>query len=308
MGQRDHWTKKLLDTDALHALRDGLSSSQLWSLLHEVLAGRAEKRSLAELRRQFERDGFVQPSEVSPTAMLEVDRLLFAAASAFEPVELSPVAPLGVCSAIASTGQRRIVSALRGTEVVSDPTNVMALECARRLKDAPESYPKLATSHRCVRGQPLPDEPGFSRHFRLFALAAAGRERADHGFSVAAIGEQIRVHLEGIARLRDAGHPLGPPKLRLLTTPSRRALGERVAEDLAADGLPISSDVLDHDYYDGFRFQIDVGDPESELPLADGGCFDWLAKLGNDRRLVFVASAIGSQLIAQLFPDRMNSR
>jgi hypothetical protein len=34
---------------------------------------------------------------------------------------------------------------------------------------------------------------------------------------------------------------------------------------------------------------------------ADGGCFDWLTRLGNDRRLVLVASAIGSQLIAQLF-------
>jgi len=35
-----------------------------------------------------------------------------------------------------------------------------------------------------------------------------------------------------------------------------------------------------------------------ELPLADGGTFDWLSQLLSNRRAVFVGSGLGSQLIA----------
>ena len=38
-------------------------------------------------------------------ALLEVDGHLFAAAAAFEAIELSPLAPLGVCSSIALASQ-----------------------------------------------------------------------------------------------------------------------------------------------------------------------------------------------------------
>jgi hypothetical protein len=38
-----------------------------------------------------------------------------------------------------------------------------------------------------------------------------------------------------------------------------------------------------------------------DIPLIDGGTFDWLHKLAANRKLVFVASAIGSQLAAYLY-------
>ena len=37
------------------------------------------------------------------------------------------------------------------------------------------------------------------------------------------------------------------------------------------------------------------------LPLIDGGAFDWLCKLTSNNKLVFVASALGSQLAAYLY-------
>jgi hypothetical protein len=39
----------------------------------------------------------------------------------------------------------------------------------------------------------------------------------------------------------------------------------------------------------------------SEVPLIDGGVFDWLAKLASNRRAVHVATGSGSQLIALRF-------
>jgi hypothetical protein len=58
---------------------------------------------------------------------------------------------------------------------------------------------------------------------------------------------------------------------------------------------------LDKPYYDGLRFMINVTGTEGEIPLIDGGAFNWVAKLASNRKLVFVASAMGSQLVAYLF-------
>lgn len=61
--------------------------------------------------------------------------------------------------------------------------------------------------------------------------------------------------------------------------------------------------VLDHPYYSGgLRYQIDARSTNGdELPLADGGAFDWVAKLTSNRKAVYVASGFGSQLAALLF-------
>jgi hypothetical protein len=39
----------------------------------------------------------------------------------------------------------------------------------------------------------------------------------------------------------------------------------------------------------------------TEMPLIDGGAFDWLQKLATDRRAVFIASGTGAQLMALRF-------
>jgi hypothetical protein len=60
---------------------------------------------------------------------------------------------------------------------------------------------------------------------------------------------------------------------------------------------------LEHSYYSGgLRYQLWVTAPDgTQLPLADGSAFDWLAKLASNRRAVYIASGIGAQLIALRF-------
>ena len=60
---------------------------------------------------------------------------------------------------------------------------------------------------------------------------------------------------------------------------------------------------LNHAYYSaGLRYQIRVTAPDgAEVPLIDGGAFDWLARLAANRRAVYFASGTGSQLIAWSF-------
>jgi hypothetical protein len=159
------WVTAGLPAAATAELTRGLPASRLWSLLLEVAHARAAARQPGELIEQWERDRFVQPAVVDQRSLVEVDRHLLGATAAFEPIELSPIAPLGVCSVMGHASQNKVLSALRGTEVVSDPTNVMALECARRLRRDPATIVRLATSHRCVRAQPIPKGRGLTANF-----------------------------------------------------------------------------------------------------------------------------------------------
>ena len=90
---------------AYDALTSGLSSSALWSLLIDVFARRAEARSPAELQRHWVRDSFTRPAPVDQRTLVELDGHLLANAEGFEALELSPLAPLGTCSAIGLSGK-----------------------------------------------------------------------------------------------------------------------------------------------------------------------------------------------------------
>ena len=295
-----HWTTAGLDEAARKALASELPASALWSLLLDVLARRAAERRPSDLLQQWQRDGFTRPAPVDQRTAMSLDLALFAAAAAFEAVELSPLAPLGVCSVVGLGSQNRIVSALRGNEVVADPTNVLALECAQRLREQPGATVRLATSHRCVRAQAVPKGKGFAQHFRIFCLATAGREQQDHGFLVAALAEQIRTWLRALASLEAQGYSFPGRSLALLASKGRERLAERVSSSIV--GVPVSHGVLEHRYYSGLRFSIFTEQtPHGGFPLVDGGAFDWLQKLTSNRRLVYVASGMGSQLAAALF-------
>jgi hypothetical protein len=298
--ERRRRTAAGLDEAARAALASGLSPTAVWSLLLDVLARRAAERRPADLLQQWQRDGFTRPAPVDQRTLVALDAALLAAAEAFEAVELSPLAPLGACSVVGLGSQNRIVSALRGTEVVADPTNVLALECARRLRERPLAAVRLATSHRCVRAQPAPKGPGFAQHFRLFCLATAGPEQKDHAFTVSALVEQVETHLRALERLEVEGYAFPGCSVQVLASPGRERLAERVAS--AVRGVPVSLGVLEHPYYGGLRFSVYTeSTPRGGFPLIDGGAFDWLAKLSSNRRLVFVASGMGSQLVAARF-------
>jgi hypothetical protein len=297
------WIARAVGGDATYArLARDLPASELWSVLLEVARDRAGARTPAEVLAQYRRDRFVRPAGIGQRDFVAVDGHLLAAAAEFEALELSPVTPLATSSAVAPTDQHRVLSALRGTEVVSDPTNVLALECADRLARAPAVPVHLATSMRVVRAQPVPDKPGFAQHFRIFVLASAGREEPAHAFTVATLAAHVRTLTAALDRLEEHGFAFGARRVALLATAERAALADRVAEELGAV-VPTERAVLEHAYYSGgIRYMYWVTAPDgAQVPLGDGGAFDWMTKLTANRRNVFVASGMGAQLVPTLF-------
>jgi hypothetical protein len=303
----DHqpWRTAGLDAGTYEALAERLPGAALWSLLLDVIARRAARRTPADLLRQWERDTFTQLAGVDQRTFHALDGHLLEAASEFEAVELSPVAPLGVCSVIGLGSQNRILSALRGTEVVADPTNVLALECARRLRRDPDPLRviRLVTCQRCVRTQPFPKQAGFAPHFRLFSLVTAGHERKDQRFVTDTLSHHIRTHIAALDRLEQHGYHFPDRHLRLLATAARASLADRIAAELDIPGLTIERDTFDKPYYDGLRLTISARAPDGEpKPFIDGGAFTWVGDLTSNRKQVFVASALGTQAVAVVFP------
>jgi hypothetical protein len=294
------WTTAGVDEATRTALFDTLPASELWSLLLEVMNRRAQQRTLSDLTRQWERDGFTRPAYVDQRTLVALDGHLLAAADRFEALELSPLAPLGACSVVGPASQNKIVSALRGTEVMADPTNVFALEAVRRLRANPDQVVRFATCHRCVRAQEVPKLPGFTQHFRIFCLATAGRERQDHGLLVEALSDHIATHLRALDRLEQHGYAFPARSLKLLAVKEREVLADRIAATVQR--VPVVRAPLDHRYYDGLRFMLYTQSTQgADIPLIDGGAFDWVGKLASNKRLVYVASGMGAQLAAYLF-------
>ena len=267
------------------------SPSECVPALLDIARRHAARKRPADVRAQYARDAFVAPSFVDQRAAHRLDALALAAAPEFDALLLSPLAPLASCVAVSPASQDRIVTTMRGSEVVSDPTNVLALECARRFAASPGDV-RLCTVHQVVRAQRFAPEPGMTQHFRMFALAEAGRARPDHAFEVDAIVRQLAV----FARLLDAAGTSGTRVARVLSAAAAAPIATRLCARLATElpALQVVTGELESGYYAGLRVLLDVDGAN----LSDTGLFDWVARLASDRRLRFVASGFGLQRLA----------
>ncbi|MDR6905146.1 hypothetical protein J2X63_000832 [Agromyces sp. 3263] len=277
----------------------------------ELLAAARDEaagRRPADLLHQWSTDATVGPSPVDLRTTVAYDTLALDAARDYEALLLSPVAPLGAASVVAPTSQDRTLSTIRASEVVSDPTNVLALEAARRLQVDPRQEVRLCATHQVLRMQPVAGGEGHTRHFRLFVLADAGAGLADDGFEVAAVAAQLAVHrrmLDAAASAR--GLDWERPLAIVRTDGTLPALGKRVTAAIAASqpDVEVRAETLASTYYHGLRLGFGVHDRAGAFrEVVDLGVFDWVAQLTSNRRHRYVASAIGIQLLPLLFGGR----
>lgn len=297
---RPTWVTANLGDEAFEQLAAELAGSELQSVLLEVMRRRAQARQPREVLAQYRRDRFCMPAAGDLRESVALDAHLLAAADGFEAIELSPVAPLGSTSTVGLTDQNRVLSALRATELVSDPTNVLALECAARMAGGAAAV-HLTTVQRVIRAQPVPKLPGYAQHFRIFVLASGGIEERDHGFTAGALVRHVQTMKAMLDRLEQHGYAFGARRVDVLATPERAAVADRVAAAVGGERK-----LLEHAYYSGgIRYMLWVTAPDGQqVPLVDGGAFDWLAKLASNRRAVYVASGGGAQLIQLRFASR----
>ena len=201
------------DLDSL--LSGGIGSSELQSLLLEVYARRVSNLRESEIASRTVRSPLLAPSNVDARAMNRFDQIAFHAAAEFEAIDLSPVCALGASSVLGHIHQNNVLTTIRNAEVLGDSTPVLALEGAlrRRANRGPEPV-RLCSSHRVVRLQPF-DFPGFTPHFRLFALVSVGRDTGAYRFEIGELAIHIRSYLRLFRGLNTAGFRLSDPLVEI---------------------------------------------------------------------------------------------
>lgn len=186
---------------------------RLQPILVHAFKNRARVRKPTELLREYEKKQ--EFFGISSMAQIELYRFVLtcheATRSTFENVQTSPIAPFGLNAALSMVSQNNTLSSIRGSEVVSDLTSQLALECSMRRKrniaQQDKSAVHISTSGRVLRLQPFDNSKGYMQHFNLFALCSSGPNISSRsGFAVLSLQKHIATLLKVISALHREGY------------------------------------------------------------------------------------------------------
>ncbi|MDH6465729.1 hypothetical protein M2302_005931 [Micromonospora sp. A200] len=285
------------------ALESGLAPTDLQTLLMAVARARAQKVTPARVLQRWRQDRFVRPSACDPRLLAQLEATLWRLLpQRFVGVELSPVAPLGTCSALAPVDQHRVVSTVRGSEVLSDPTNALAVEAAvRRREQGVGGRVDLATCHRVLRAQRF--GPGNAAHFRLFALASTARDRGSGSTEAQLLIEHIGFWQRVLSELL----PTAATRITV-TTFEQPVLTERLHDTVhpalaGAPPVPVVEDPKRRHgagYYAGAAIGLRADVDGRTVDLGDGGLTTWTAQLLGDTKERCLVSCLATERLTAL--------
>jgi hypothetical protein len=295
------WKSSKSKTDAMTSGLEHLSGTELNTLLLDLFQVRAKVLKPAEVLDQFAKNRFSLPSAVNTIDFLELELawLKEAARQGFVPMTLSSLAPLGACSVFGTIHQNNVVSATRGTEVVSDATNVLAFITSQRYKSEKNpSLVKHAVVHRHVRAQGLA-HPSHTAHFGIFCLTTGGVDHGSFSFEMEQTVDHLNVHLALLVR------QFKPEDLRLAihlkNTPDEFLDRWKHALKNVSDKFETSFEAApDKSYYQHIQFRIYLKRQEEWINLADGGTVDWTQQLLANKKHRFFISGMGIELVHKI--------
>lgn len=290
---------KIGDTELLEKLAV-LSPSDAHSLMMAWFQRQSDALQPSALLKRYRANPFVKPGALDPIAYLqqELEMLAFARERGIAPVLLSPAALFSGCATVAPVSQNKVLSAARGTEVLSDPTNMLAIYLAEKLNsgewDNSRQSLHLCAAHRAVRAQAF-SGPNSYAHFGLFGMVSSGRDSGSYRCEWELLAHQLRFYDD---YLRAA---LGADIFILLRSrkgyTNTRGFLERTYEYIQSSfpGVPMEMDWAesDNEYYRGLNFKIRMRLKDQTIEIGDGGFVDWTQKLLGNKKERLLISAIG---------------
>lgn len=296
-------------------LTNDLTNSELNSVLLDVFQRKAQQTTAPDLLKSYRGNRFVQPTDIDVLGLRALETTTYETFNrfGFAPVELSPVAPLGSCSVVATADQNKILSANRQTEVMADATNALALHIAD-LKHSGQWQPpsptdrlRFSTIHRHLRTQPIPDLPGFRPHFKIACLVTSGKDTGSFQFEK----ETLVEHMTALtAMLRDQlpidglsfklmprkGYPDPAGLIRSLYD---HALSQR--PDWAVEA--VMDAVGENNYYKGLQYKVVIEVKGQSVEIGDGGFVDWTQQLLQNKKERLLTTGIGIELLYRLISN-----
>ena len=283
-----------------------LGAADFNSLLLRLFSARTAALSPQRVLRAFRENRFAAPGSCDPIRLhrLELELLSRAAEAGITNQLLSPVAPLGCCSVFGCVSQNNVLSAVRSTEVLADPCNLLALLLADDLlagRIDPAGCTHYASAARVVRGQPFRGSVLYP-HFGLFCIVSTARDRGSYLRERELLTRHLRFY-DGLLRERCPGG---------LSVTLRRRGGYPAGEDFFAamcaavradfPHIPVSAepDGGDNGYYRGINFKICARKDGEAFEVADGGFVDWISRTTGDRRDRCLISGLGLERLLSL--------
>ena len=181
----EHIISKLDLPDIVKILSDELSGSELNTILLEVFNRRIQQETPSSLLNKYEGNKLVKPANIDVLRYKEQELTCYKvlASRGFEPIEHSPAAQLGTSSVVATVDQKKVLTALRNTEMQADPTNATALHYASLKKKGgldSRTY-NYSNISRIIRTQVF-DNPNFTPHFSVICLISCGKDTGSFNF------------------------------------------------------------------------------------------------------------------------------
>lgn len=291
-------------------LTDNLSGTELNTLLLEVFARRVENIQPGELLSSYQRNRLVKPADlpVLPLREMELDYLRLLDRHHFETMELSPVSPLGTCAVVGTTHQHKVLSALRGTEVLADATNALALHIAQLKKEriwkpSPGDRRHFCVIQRHLRTQAF-ESAGFTPHFKIAALVTAGYDTGNYIFECNAFSE----HIGAVAELYRGYHHVPAIRIRLLCRdgyPNPVALASRLKHHVIDKLSDIEIEIVERPpkanaYYQGIQYKIDIDHEGRTWEIGDGGFVSWTQSLLQNRKERMFTTGLGFEFMYRI--------
>jgi hypothetical protein len=179
------------NADKFSQVMEELASHELVSVLMNVYENRIKKLTPGDVFENYSENRFVEPSEIDVVELVKTELLLLNNLPAgFEPIELSPLAPVGSSSVLTKVNSKTVLQTIRNLEVINDTSVSLALESAKR-KTGDERWKtpdrrnidtvNFANLHRELRVQKF-SQKHLSQHFASFSLTSSGRDTGRQNF------------------------------------------------------------------------------------------------------------------------------
>ena len=308
--------KRINRPDLVSVLTNELSGSELNSLLLEIFEQKTKSISPPELLNQYQVNRFVKPSDLPVLELkrMELELLQLFQRHSFLPIELSPVSMLGSCSVVALANQKKILSALRGTEVLADSTNALALHASdlRQQKQTSGSSSdirmKFCNIQRQLRAQAITGK-GFTPHFKIGCLVTCGSDTGGHEFEKNSLHEHVQVIKElflGYYKADGVSFQL----LRREGSAGPENFVNEVADFLLLQDPGVDLSVIDQpahktNYYKGLQYKINIRMAGKTFEIGDGGFVNWTQHLLQNKKERMLSTGFGFDFMYRILSGQL---
>lgn len=298
----DHIISKLNLPDIVKILSDELSGSELNTILLEVFNRRVQQETPSSLLSKYEENKLVKPANIDILRYKEQELACYKilAGRGFEPIEHSPAAQLGTSSIVATVDQKKVLTALRNTEMQADPTNATALHYALLKKKGEldsQTY-NYSNISRIIRTQVF-DNPNFTPHFSVLCLISCGKDTGSFNFEKEELFKHLTASYEILQNygFEQIYFEIIPCKGYDSQSPLITESISYVQENSNHIKISVVEPDYENNYYYGFRIKAKIVAGENVIEIGDGGLLDWTQQLLTNKKERMMTMGIGFSIL-----------